>query len=272
METSPKQVVTYKLIGQGRLGRRHADHVHRLQVHLGADRQRRPDIYDTTGYDEHRVGRRHRPANACVVTFKNPYAAWKGPVRRPLRHLPVAPARGQGPQRRDEGRLHVLRRPLEDREVGEGRRRRRSCPTPSTGVTSPSSTRSCSSSSPTPPHEFQAFKAGEVLAIYPQPQLATRRRHRAGGLDATQIVLDQDRQPRGAVDEQLEGAARLHGRSPGPRLRPRPRRDRRGACSAASGQQGGAQPQPADRRKYSDTEAFAEYKKDLDKVDEPDDR
>ena len=36
--------------------------------------------------------------------------------------------------------------------------------------------------------QFQAFKAGEVLAIYPQPQIATVDAMKAGGLDATQIV------------------------------------------------------------------------------------
>jgi peptide/nickel transport system substrate-binding protein len=36
--------------------------------------------------------------------------------------------------------------------------------------------------------QFQAFKAGEVLAIYPQPQIATVDAIKSGGLDATQIV------------------------------------------------------------------------------------
>jgi peptide/nickel transport system substrate-binding protein len=36
--------------------------------------------------------------------------------------------------------------------------------------------------------EFQAFKAGEVLAIYPQPQIATIDAMKGGGLDAQQIV------------------------------------------------------------------------------------
>jgi peptide/nickel transport system substrate-binding protein len=36
--------------------------------------------------------------------------------------------------------------------------------------------------------QFQAFKANEVLAIYPQPQIATVDAMKGGGLDATQIV------------------------------------------------------------------------------------
>jgi peptide/nickel transport system substrate-binding protein len=35
---------------------------------------------------------------------------------------------------------------------------------------------------------FQAFRAGEVLAIYPQPQIATVDAIKAGGLEATQLV------------------------------------------------------------------------------------
>ena len=82
--------------------------------------------------------------------------------------------------------------------------------------------------------EFQAFKAGEVDAIGPQPQLDAIDQINAGLPGVTSKVHVEHGQRRGAVDQQREGTVRRRGRPPGLRLRHRPRRHRQASCSAAS--------------------------------------
>ena len=99
-----------------------ADHVGRLRVHVEADPRWRTST--PTGYD-HIESIDTTDPKVAVVTFSEPYAVVARPVRRLLLRAPEPPARGQEPRQGDEGRLRVLRRPVEARRwqgrVEEGR-------------------------------------------------------------------------------------------------------------------------------------------------------
>ena len=82
--------------------------------------------------------------------------------------------------------------------------------------------------------EFQAFKSGQVDAIYPQPQLDVVDAIKAGLPDA-----NTQYEPKTGTVEALwfNNAAvpvRLEGRAPGDRLLDRPRRDRQEAVRCRS--------------------------------------
>ena len=96
------------------------------------------DIYDTTGYTNIASVDDTDPHTA-VVTFKTPYADWKSLFGGIYGDLPEPHPAGQGPRRRDEGRLHLLGRPLEARPLDQGLSRSSWCPTPCTGARSPTS-------------------------------------------------------------------------------------------------------------------------------------
>ena len=110
------------LRGRG-LERRRADHLHGLQVHVGADRHRRGHLRHHR-LRQHRVGRRLR-SQGRRGDLLGALRRLEGPLRRWLRHLPVAPPRGRGPQRHHGQRLRLLRWSLDDR--GRGPRAPRSC-------------------------------------------------------------------------------------------------------------------------------------------------
>ena len=83
--------------------------------------------------------------------------------------------------------------------------------------------------------EFQAFKSGQVDAIYPQPQLDVVDAIKAGLPDAHTQYNAKTGIGRGALVQQRRTLpVRLEGGAPGDRLRDRPRRDREASCSARS--------------------------------------
>ena len=151
------------------------------------------DIYDRTGYVDIDNGHvpdaedRRRQVQAGQDVRELAVA-----VRGRRRHPAVAHPEGQGPRQADEGRLHVVGWSVV-RQVEQGRHRSSSRRTRTTGARSRTSTRSCSSSRPTPSAEFQAFKSGQVDAIYPQPQLDVVDAIRQGLPDANTRV--QRRRP-----------------------------------------------------------------------------
>ena len=150
-EATPVETITYNITPGRGLVRRRADHVRRLPVHrrsAAADRQGplRPDRLRPTS------PRSRAPTpKTAVVKYKpgKTYAGWQS-LFASGRHPPVAPPEGQGPRQGAEGRLHVVGRSVV-RQVEQGRRRSSSRRTRSTGARSRTSTRSCSSSRPTPP-------------------------------------------------------------------------------------------------------------------------
>jgi len=116
--------------------------------------------------------------------------------------------------------------------------------------------------------EFQAFKAGEVLGIYPQPQIATIDAIKAGGLDATQIVTTNT-----ANYESLwMNNAKAPFDSQAVRQAVGYSLDRDAIVAALFGGIGVDTAlqflQAPIMSRYADTEAFSGYKKDLDKVEE----
>ena len=109
LKTTPQQVVTYHINPKAVWRRRPADHLDRLQVHVGPDRPRQGHLRHHR-LRQHRVGGRHRSAHRCRH-LQTPYPDWKVLFGGNLRGLPEPSAGGQGPRRPDEGRLHLLRRP-----------------------------------------------------------------------------------------------------------------------------------------------------------------
>ena len=110
-----------------------AHHVGRLQVHVGPDRERQGHLR------QDRLRRRSSRSTTpdpktAVVTFKEPYPGWRDLFGALLRHLPEHLLEGKDRNASDEGRLHVLRWPVDPGPLDEGRRRSSSSRTPSTGT------------------------------------------------------------------------------------------------------------------------------------------
>ena len=227
---------------QGGVVRRRADHVHRLQVHLGSDRPRQGHLRQDglrADRERRRLRQDHRGRHLQAGLRR-----LEGLVRRVLRRLSQPPAPGQGPRRGDEGRVRVVGWSLV-RQVDEGRQRR-------------------------------AHPQPQVLGPQAQPRqgrLQVHHRHvrRAGGLqdgaggralpagstgdgpaeERTQHLLrgEGGLLLRGHLAERGEAAARQQGRAAGPRLRDRPRRHREAAVRGGEARhQGHPEPHHADQR------------------------
>jgi len=183
--TSPKQVVTYKIspnaVWSDGTAITSTDYKYTWdQIKNGTD------IYDRTGYSDIESVDDSKPDTA-VVTFSKPYAKWRALFGGQFGVYPSHILQGQdrnaamkdgytwsgGPwkiEKWDKG-VSVTLIP-NDKYYGE----------------KPKLDRVVFKFITDTAAEFQAFKAGEVLGIYPQPQIATVDAIKAGGLDATQIV------------------------------------------------------------------------------------
>jgi peptide/nickel transport system substrate-binding protein len=261
--TSPKQVVTYKISpkavwsdGQPITS---SDYKYTWdQIKNGTD------IYDRTGYGDIESVDDSAPGTA-VVTFAKPYAKWRALFGGQYGIYPSHLLQGKdrngemkdgytwsgGPwkiEKWDKG-VSVTLLP-NDKYWGD----------------KPKLDRVVFKFITDTAAEFQAFKAGEVQGIYPQPQIATIDAIKAGGLDATQIVstntanfeslwLNNSKAP---LDSKAVRQALAYSL------------DRDAIVKALFGgvdvNEALQSLQAPILSRFSDTEAFGGYKKDLDKV------
>ena len=234
---------------------------------MGADRQRRrtsttpPATPTSRAVDDSDPDDRRRHLRDAVRRLA-------GPLRRRLRHLPVAHPRGQGPQRRDEGRLRLLGRSV-DARVEQGRRGRRSSRTTNYWGEKPKLDKVVFKFITDTAAEFQAFKAGEVLGDLPAAAARRGRQHQRRRSTATAAFTANTGNFEALWMNNAQAAVRLGRRPPGLRLRDRPRRHRRAALRRHRRHRGAERPRR--RRSWRRTPTptpSADYKLDLDKVDE----
>jgi peptide/nickel transport system substrate-binding protein len=186
VKSSPKMEVTYKLSGKGVWDDGTpiscADFKYTWeQVSTGED------IYDTTGYKDVESVNEAGP-NTCVVTFKNPYAGWKGTLfggQFGIYPSHLLQGKDRNAALKDGYTFSGGPFKLEKWEKGVSVSL---VPNTKYWGEQPKVDKVIFQLIPDTAQEFNAFKSGEVLAIYPQPQIATIDAMSQGGLDATQIV------------------------------------------------------------------------------------
>jgi peptide/nickel transport system substrate-binding protein len=186
VKSSPKMEVTYKLSGKGVWDDGTpiscADFKYTWeQVTTAAD------IYDTTGYRDVESVTESAP-NTCVVSFKNPYAGWKGTLfggQFGIYPSHLLQGKDRNAAMKDGYTFSGGPFKMEKWEKGVAVTL---VPNTKYWGEQPKVDKVIFQVIPDTAQEFNAFKSGEVLAIYPQPQIATIDAMGQGGLDATQIV------------------------------------------------------------------------------------
>ena len=264
VESSPKQVVTYKLSGKGVWDDGtpiSCDDFKYTWEQVSAAQ----DIYDTTGYKD--IESVTEPTkNTCVVTFKNPYAAWKGTLfggQFGIYPSHLLAGKDRNATMKDGYTFSGGPFKLEKWEKGVSVTL---VPNTKYWGEQPKLDKVVFQIIPDTAQEFNAFKSGEVLAIYPQPQIATVDAMAQGGLDATQIVSTKTgnlealwmNNAKAPLDSKAVRQAIAYGL------------DRDALVKALFGgikvDKAVHSLNPPIVENYSDTQAFAMYKKDLAKV------
>lgn len=262
VKTSPKQTVTYKFSGKGvwddgtPIGCKDLKYTWQ-QVTT------EKDIYDTTGFKD--IESVEESGKDCVVTYKNAYAGWKGlfggqygiyPASLTGKDRNAATKDGYtfsgGPWKLDKWEKGVSISLVPNTKFwGE----------------KPKLDKVVFKLIPDTAQEFNAFKSGEVLAIYPQPQIATIDAIKAGGLDATQIVTANT----GNLEALWMNNAKAPLDSKAVRQAIAYSLDRDAIVAALFGginvNKAVNSLNPPIMAKYTDVNAYAMYKKDLAKVD-----
>jgi peptide/nickel transport system substrate-binding protein len=147
------------------------------------------DIYDTTGYKD--IGDvKAESDTTCVVTMARPYAGWKGTLftgQYGIYPAHLLEGKDRNAEMKDGYTFSGGPWKIEKWEKGVSVSL---VPNENYWGDKPKLDRVVFRIIPDTAQQFNAFKSGEVLAIYPQPQIATIDAMNAGGLDATQRVND----------------------------------------------------------------------------------
>ena len=241
--TTPKQVVTYTLSPEAVWS--DGQPITSTDFRYTWDQIRNgTDIYDRSGYVEIESVDDSVP-NVAVVTFRRPYAKWRGLFGGQYGVLPSHLLQGQdrhaamkdgytwsgGPwkiEKWDKGVVVTL--VPNDEYFGDQPKLDKVV------------------------FRFFADAASELAGVQAErgpghlPEATDRgdRRHQGRRARRHPDHHGEDGELRGAVDEQRQGAARPPGRPPGDRLRDRSGRDRQGAVRRARRRRGAAEPAGAD--------------------------
>ena len=114
--------------------------------------------------------------------------------------------------------------------------------------------------------EFQAFKSGQVDAIYPQPQIDVVDAIRSGLPDANSVYNAETASLEALWINNAKFPFDSTRSAPGVRVLDRPRRDREAALRGARRDEASQSLNPSVMKDYSDQKAFAGYSLNLDKV------
>lgn len=182
IEASPKQKVTYKLNPKAVWST--GDPISAADIKYTFEQIAGPnakDIYDPTGYDKIESVE-VTAADTAVVTFKEPYASWKGLFGSGYGILPskILAGKDRNAEMKDGYTWSAGPWKIEKWEKGVGITL---APNDKYWGDKPKLDKVVFKFVADTAAEFQAYKAGEVSVIYPQPQIAVVDAIKAGGLE-----------------------------------------------------------------------------------------